>query len=397
MYKEKYIKYKTKYLDLKSQIGAGAGELPVVTAPSVPTDPIAPTDPTDPIAPIAPSVSITPYVTDKPPYLKDDKYNFIKWDISKNTLNISYVLLECSLLITSDESTKNWMGQVSTKDTVKFTYKYKEKTETILLNGEYDPISKLPLIKCFELLILIKSTSNIELFNKNISTILSNSKEQCKDRIDKIIFIYNEDENYLKIEEHGEPYLSNGILLDFVNKIIFHYYQTNFSTERMRGHIELINEQTSGNDLPKDLRGSNFAYFQKELKGSHHNSGRNQVKLLNIGIWVLNLLKLKDGAFEVIFQEDIKLMREVKEENEWSVSDHNKFHYVKKDDSSSNQKQQLREKTKANIDIILRLLKIYSANLKHHLYYDINNQIFYATSKSSEFSLVATESKYLKY
>ena len=171
---------------------------------------------------------------------------------------------------------------------------------------------------------------------------------------------------------------------------------------------------TSGNDLPKDLRGSNFASFQKELKGSHYNSGRNQLKLLNIGIWVLNLLKLDDGAFEVIFQEDymqkkekeakegklvkedIKLIREVKEENKWPVSERTKLHYVQYY-SSSNQKQPLREKTKANIDIILRLLKIYSANLKYHLDYDRSNQLFYATSKSNEFSLVATESKYLKY
>ena len=347
---------------------------------------------------------------------KDEKYDFIKWDIdiSNNKLVISYEKLECSLLITFAESTKNWMGQVSTKDTVKFTYKYKEKTETILLNGSSAPISKLPLIKCFELLILIKSMSNIEVFNKNISTILSNSKKQCKDRIDKIKFIYNEDENYLKIEEHGEPDLSNGILLDFVNKIIFHYFQTIFNTERIRGEIELINEKTSGNDLPKDLRGSNFASFQKELKGSHYNSGRNQLKLLNIGIWVLNLLKLEDGAFEVIFQEDymqkkekeakegkivkedIKLIREVKEENKRAVSELEKFHYVQYY-SSSNQKQPLREKTKANINIILRLLKIYSANLKHHLDHDRHNQLFYATSKSTEFSLVATESKYLKY
>ena len=39
MYKEKYLKYKTKYLDLKSQLGGGPNKLIIGSAPAPPTPP----------------------------------------------------------------------------------------------------------------------------------------------------------------------------------------------------------------------------------------------------------------------------------------------------------------------------------------------------------------------
>jgi hypothetical protein len=268
MYKEKYLKYKTKYLYLKSQLGGGDNLLHKKT-----TEPL---------------------------YLNDDPYSFIThtFDDENDKLTISYEDNESDyhLLIYFNKT----FNQKIIGNEIEFKYG-KKGTEATVVSIEDEPaINKLPYIVAFILFILIQSIMEIPENIENSSNWISKLNLLKKNILDKIKssvkITYDNSTKQLTITAIKPNIMQeNIIILNFNDKKI---YYSNRLENRILTEEGLTDEQV----------------LSKQFLISKNNSYRYDI-LINISIWLLEL----DNKIRMIFAINMNFI--ISPNKLWSIED----------------------------------------------------------------------------